>query len=85
MFVNRFTVNPVIICNIQGKNKTIARKTAIILGTKVKVISLIWVTAWKILTISPTTRLNRSIGADISNVVSSALRPISNTMSGVMN
>jgi len=54
------------------------------LGTKDSVASLIWVAAWKMLTMRPVTSAARNSGAEISSVSSTALRPSSMTVVGVI-
>jgi hypothetical protein len=46
------------------RNSNMVRKTATILGTKVRVCSLIWVAAWKMDTSKPMTMPMISIGAE---------------------
>src|SRR5690554_2391290 len=56
----------------QGPRSARAAAPASSLGTKARVISLIWVAAWKILITRPTTRTVRSSGAAIFNATSMA-------------
>ncbi len=69
MLVNTPVANSVIALSNQGPNIINDSNTAIILGTKANVASWIWVTAWKILTKRPTTKLNPNIGAATTKIV----------------
>ena len=71
------------LCMIQGEKKARARSTAMILGMKVRVISLTCVTACRILIVTPTSSPNPSMGEAIRNVRSMALRAIMMAYSGV--
>src|SRR6266849_3789456 len=62
-----------------------AAAVATIFGMKVSVISLICVSAWKMLTLSPATSPKRSTGPARARVSSSALRPMAMTVSTVMS
>lgn len=74
----------VITVSIHGPARTSVTNIAISFGMNDKVISFIWVAAWKMLTISPTTSAATNIGADTSNITSTAWRPSSTTLAGLM-
>src|SRR6266496_375968 len=69
------------LCISQGPATSSAAKTARILGTKVRVCSLIWVSAWKTLMSRPTRSAAAIIGAASMTVIMRALRPISSANS----
>src|SRR5690606_952241 len=70
--------------SIHGPASTSVTKMATSFGTKVSVISLICVAAWKMLMIRPVTSAARNSGADTIRVTSTAWRPSSMTAVGVM-
>ena len=76
---NRDWIRSLICPSIQEPSTTISSAVTRILGTKVRVCSWIWVAAWKIATISPTTILAIRIGAASLVATSSASRNTSNT------
>jgi hypothetical protein len=61
-----------IVVAIQGRKIISMMKVTKILGMKVKVISLIWVTAWKMLIRRPMMSPAMSIGAEIKSAVYTA-------------
>jgi hypothetical protein len=63
----------------------IATMTATIFGTKVRVDSLMEVTAWKMLMVRPTTRLKIKSGEARRRMVSKVRRASCMTRSGVMD
>ncbi|MBZ4681683.1 MAG: hypothetical protein JG778_758 [Thermodesulfobacterium sp.] len=65
MFRIRFSVKEINFFNSQGKVNTNTTISAKILGTKVRVISWIWVTACKILIIKPTIKAVSKKGPEI--------------------
>ena len=69
---------------IQEPKTSMVTNTTTILGTKVKVCSLIWVAAWKIETRRPMIIPDSSMGAAIIRVVWMAFLAISMTNSGDM-
>ena len=69
---------------IQGPASTMTRNMINNLGMNDKVISLICVAAWKILTNNPVANAERSRGADMMKVISSACLPIVIALSGVI-
>src|SRR3989338_9266422 len=69
---------------IHGPVKISARKIPSSLGMKDRVISLIWVAAWKMLTTKPMTSALSSSGAESISVISIACCPMVRTVSGVM-
>ena len=70
-------VNPSIVFSIHGPATTITTTTARIFGMKVSVGSCSCVTAWKIETSRPTTRLTPSTGIEICSVSHIVRAPIS--------
>src|SRR5574340_1079126 len=70
--------------SIHGPAMANVTRTAMTLGMNERLASLIWVAAWKTLTIRPTTRVTRRTGDATRMVISSAVRPRVITLSGVM-
>src|ERR1043166_5891621 len=70
--------------SIHGPAMIRAMNIATSLGMKDRVISLIWVAAWKMLTSRPTPSATSSIGAAIMRVICRACWPRVITLSGVM-
>jgi hypothetical protein len=77
MPAQRSIVKPSIVLSIQGPAMTITTTTARIFGMKVRVGSWSWVTAWKIDTRRPTTRLTPSTGIETWSVTHMAFAPTS--------
>src|SRR5690606_40330593 len=69
---------------IHGPASTRVTKIATSFGTNDRVISLIWVAAWKMLMMRPVASAAMNSGADTSRVTSTAWRPSSMTAVGVM-
>src|SRR3569832_37326 len=70
--------------SIHGPAMAKVASTAMTLGMNERLASLIWVAAWKTLTIRPTTRVTSRTGDATRMVISSAVRPRVITLSGVM-
>src|SRR3569832_2258982 len=70
--------------SITGPAMAKVASTAMTLGMNERLASLIWVAAWKTLTIRPTTRVTSRTGDATRMVISSAVRPRVITLSGVM-
>ena len=81
---NMASVKVVIWAMAQGRLRIRTTKTVRILGTKVMVISLIWVAAWKTLMARPTSMPAMSIGPETKITVRMAYWPISMTDYAVM-
>src|SRR3972149_5731688 len=84
MFRNMLLVYLIIISIIQGASPSSTRKTTIILGTKVSVISCIWVTAWNTLMRRPTTIPAMRTGAETRRMTCMVSLPMNVTNSGVI-
>ena len=69
MLLIRVVENCVTLRNIHGPNTTSVTTTVMILGIKVKDISCIWVTTWKMLMIKPTSMVSPKIGAATKTAV----------------
>ena len=67
--LHRVVVKSIMIEIIQGEVRATISRTEMTLGTKVKVCSWIWVTAWKRLTIKPTKRPTHTDGSEIISTV----------------